>query len=75
MEECIAIAYFSDRCDIFGQTDSMIEVQSFIVLYVAEHFALAEIHKNRIFFYFEAVDLQEDVALAAFFAIFLIMHY
>ena len=53
----------------------MIEVESFVVLYVAEYFFLAEIHKHCIFFYFKAVDLQKNVSFPTFLAIFLILHY
>ena len=75
IKEGITITYFFDVCDVFRQTDPMIEVEGFVIFNVFEHFSLAEIHKHGIFFYFETIDLQKDVAFATFLAVFLILHY
>lgn len=53
----------------------MIEVEGLVIFNVFEHFSQAEIHKHGIFFYFETIDLQKDVAFATFLAVFLILHY
>jgi hypothetical protein len=75
IKERITITYFFDGCDVFRQTDSVIEAKSFVVLNVVEHLSKAEIHKYCIFFYFETIDLQKDVSFVTFLAVFLILHY
>lgn len=75
IKQRITTTYFSDGCDVFGQTDPMIDVKSFVIFNIFEHFREAEIHKQSIFFNFETIDLQKDVAFPTFLTVFLIFHY
>lgn len=57
----MTIADFLYCRDVFCETDALIDIQGFVVLYVGEDLLLAEIDKDCVFFDLEPVHCQEDV--------------
>ena len=52
---------------IFGQTDTMIDIEGAVLLDIAEYDRLTEVNEDCILFNLKSIDLQEDVILLRLF--------
>ena len=75
MEEVASLADLPNCSDVFCQTDSVIKIEVFVALNIAKNFFLAEVYKNSVLLYFEAVDFQKNAALVAPLVVLLILHW